>query len=69
MWAAREEDSRRDPNPLSILESAKPVFFSVADARGYPLIGPLAANAAASVFAVLLGGSLRRNKNEESSVG
>ena len=44
------------------------LLLSVADARGYPLIRPLAANAAVSVFAVLLGGSLRRSKNEESSV-
>jgi hypothetical protein len=44
-------------------------FLSFVGASAYRFIGPLAANVVASVFAILLGGSLRRNKNEEPSVG
>jgi hypothetical protein len=37
-------------------------FFSFVGAPAYRFAGPLAAYAAASVFAILIGGSLRRNK-------
>jgi len=44
-------------------------FLSFIGAQAYRFIGPLAANAVASVFAILLGGSLRGNKKGESSAG
>jgi hypothetical protein len=44
-------------------------FLSFVGAPGYRFIGRLAANAVASVFAILLGGSLRGRKKEDPSVG